>query len=455
MDFDDVAPDSLISPRQLKRFLGVNRWGIVEDHENEWEVWRAPEDVSSPTVTLLFDQEYVDYESRLFEANEMVRRAYHLDAVGLSERITSLSADLFFVRIDQFSRDGTISFKQAQRALDSISIMVKAAATTTSNPNHSHKGRRPAEVEEFISDNLRLGHTKKGSFIVTAVARFDDEPAESVDNNASGVEAADHPDLTDHSVNTVEIQRSDDDPTMPFGRRVMRTLSRGLDAARKVASDQQAIGTAVEDGLSLELAEALQRISDEQGLQTIDVTFDWSPSVPQPSDVPDKIIFEQEQIRELPAITERLQVHDGPRQIEMIGSVITLSRSLRNGAPEDSGPVTILGEVEGGLRKVVVELAGEEHRWAILAYQSHLPVIVSGALVKRGSWRLEGPVRLDVEAIRQLSTTLRSKSREADSRREPRPPTTKGDEPRALPSGEGASDDVESEELEADPPIGD
>ncbi|WJJ10804.1 hypothetical protein P9990_19825 [Prescottella equi] len=417
MDLERVTSGSLMPPEQLKRFLGVNRWAIVEDHLNEWEIWRAPEDLHSPTVTLLFDEEYFDYDTRLFEANQLVQRAYQIDAVELAERITSLSADLFFVRIDQFSRDGTIPFKQAQRALESISTMVRAAATTTANPAHSHRGRRPAEVESFISDSLRLGHTKKGSFVVTAVARFDDEPPEfaapreiKVDAGL-GIEGDARGDAGDFSegpyVNYIEGPSigasAEEEAVLPFGRRVMRTLSRGLDAARRAAQDQTAIGIALEEGLSLELVEALEKISSEQGLRTIDVTFEWSPTIPHPSAVPERVVFEQEVIRALPTVAEALQIHDRPTRTEIVGPVVGLSRSVSNGAPGGSGPVTILADVHGSLRKVTVELDGEEHEWAIRAYQDHFPVIVSGELTKRRTWRMEGAVSLDVEAARQLT----------------------------------------------------
>ncbi|WEX03824.1 hypothetical protein [Rhodococcus sp. RCBS9] len=380
----------------------------MENYANEWEIWRAPEGLKSPTITLIFDREYFDFDARLFEANKLIQKAYQIDSTGLAERITSLSADLFFVRIQQFSSDGTIPFKQAQRALDNISTMVRAAATTVASPSHSHQGRRPVEVEDFLSENLRLGHTKKGSFVVTAVARFDDEPSEFKNMALASEtdEASDDPPIhIDREYESDdELRDAVDDPIMPFGRRVMRTLSRGLDAARKVASDETSIGLALEEGLSLELAEALQRISSEPGLQTIDVTFDWSPSVPQPTSVPERVVFEQKTIQALAAVTEALQIHNKPQKAEILGSVIGLSRSLNNGEPGDSGPVTILADVDGHLRKVTVNLEGEEHRWAIRAYQDHFPVLVEGELVKRGSWRLEGAVALNIEAARQFAS---------------------------------------------------
>lgn len=385
---------ALIPPSALKRFLAANRWSIIEDHANEWEIWRPPQDLKSLAVTLLFDDEYVDYTARLHEANDIIMRAYHMGSIELSEKITSLSADLFFFRIVQDSRDGTIPFKQAQRALESIATMVRAAATTAVNPNHSHRGRRPSEVDQFIAEDLRLGHTKKGSFVVTAAARFDPE------------EIAPAPMQTNVPVSA---------GPSPFSRRVMTVFSRGLEAARAMAVDEESVLGAVEQGLSLELAEALERISDEVGLQTIEVSFDWSEAVPKSTSTPELVRFDRAALDSLPRVTEQLQERRVPEVVEVIGQVTGLSR---RGADDDtaaSGEVTITGELGGQVRKVVVELDGEAHEYAIRAYRERFPIIVSGELVKRRSWRLEGYVAMDVEAARLMATRHRQAGELADS----------------------------------------
>ncbi len=409
------ASDALIAPQALKRFLAAHRWSIVEDRRGEWEVWRSPQDLHPRTVTLVFDDEYVDYETRRFEANQAILAAYDFTLLDLSERITSLSADLFFFRIEQESIDGTIPFKQAQRALDSIATMVRAAATTVASPAHSHRGRRPKEVDQFLAEDLRLGHTKKGSFVVTAAARFDEGSTPAVvpvpvnsDAESEDIEV-DVDDVTPNAEVESAVMQADSHAVVdiaPFSRRVMTTFSKGLAAARAVARDETPVGTAVEDGLSLELAEALEKISAEEGLQTIEVTFDWSEAIPQrQADVPEVVRFEREILDSLPRVAEALQIREPAREIEIVGPVVALSREVpTEGDVDQSGEVTIRADIDGRFRKVIVELDGDEHEWAIRSYREHFPVIVTGELVKRRSWRLEGYVSLDVEAARQMAT---------------------------------------------------
>lgn len=410
------ASDALIPPEALKRFLAAHRWSIVEDRRGEWEVWRSPQDLHAQTVTLVFDDEYVDYETRRFEANQAILAAYDFTLLDLSERITSLSADLFFFRIEQESVDGTIPFKQAQRALDSIATMVRAAATTVASPAHSHRGRRPKEVDQFLAEDLRLGHTKKGSFVVTAAARFDEGSTPAVlpapvnsdaDSEQIEVDVDDAtPDAEAESPVTHTDSQAVEDIAVPFSRRVMTTFSKGLAAARGVATDETPVGTAVEDGLSLELAEALEKISGEEGLQTIEVTFDWSEAIPQrQADVPQVVRFERGILDSLPRVAEALQIREPATEVEIVGPVVALSREVpTEGDVDQTGEVTIRADIDGRFRKVIVELDGDEHEWAIRAYREHFPVIVTGELVKRRSWRLEGYVSLDVEAARQIAT---------------------------------------------------
>lgn len=370
-------------------------------------MWRSPADLSPVNVVLIFDDEYVDYSRRLIEANETIIGAYKISLVELMEKITSLSADLFFFRIQQDSADGTIPFKQAQRALESISVMIRAAATTVASPSHSHQGRRPAEVDHFITEDLRLGHTKRGSFIVTAAARLEHVDAAVASEVPSNGDAEDlqEPEGLKKDVDVAPLSPESDGKHVipPFGRRVMATFSRGLEAAKGVAMDTEPVGSAIARGLSLELVEALERISNEEGLQTIEVSFDWSEAVPAPVGVPQIVTFDRPTLERIPRVSETLQTREQPRQVTLQGPVTALSRNLADEEAAESGEVTVMADIDGRIRKVLVDLEGEAHQFAIRAYRDKFPIVVSGELVKRRSWRLDGHVEMDVEAARLMT----------------------------------------------------
>lgn len=395
--------ENSINPRGLKKFLAANRWSLAQDRVG-WEVWRAPSDLElhPPVVIVPVDSEYVDYIDRLEEANRVLRRAYHLSEADLAEKITALNADLFFIRIDQDSLDGTISFAQARRALDNIATMVKAAATTASSPQHSHRGRRPSEVEEFLADDLRLGHTKKGSFVVTAAARLDWEEPET----PPSLRATEQ--LASASEGNSQDAASE---IVPFGRRVMVALSHGLNAARLAASTSESampIGEAVESGLSLEMAEALERIVSEDGLKSISVSFDWSESVETlRDDTPDVIEFTRDVIDEIPRVTEKLQLKVAPTAVELLGEVTELSRPVGDEKSTIGGSVVIYALIDDRRRKVRVPLNAGDYDLAVRAHLARIPITVSGDLVKKRSWELGGFVVLE---RRVLETLLAARS---------------------------------------------
>ncbi|MGW5439224.1 hypothetical protein [Nocardia asteroides] len=414
--------DELVDPRSLSNFLAANQWAKLEENLNLWEVWRAPDELhlKPRTVVVPLDRELEDFSLRMGETVSALLGAYQLRPRTLVDRIVSLRADVFYVRIDQESTDGTIPLKQAQRTLESIATMVRAAATTVVSPGHTHKGRRPALVEDFVSDDLRLGHTKRGSFIVTVAARHDfnvdSQRAQSLGREVENVHESDQAtDIIsderppfDRPEIGVERER---DAIVPLARRVMVTLSNGLSGAQKLAdisSDRSQFADDTEwptdaesSGLSLELADALQRLTDESGLRSLSIDFDWAESIDPPPNVRDQIVFNRQHIEALPRVADRLRRLEEDQNVDLIGPVIALSRRLKD-LKSPIGDVTILAQVDDVPRKVVAELTGADYDLAIQAYRNNLPIAISGILVKRRSWQLEGTVRLDREMVTEL-----------------------------------------------------
>src|SRR5260221_1344648 len=120
--------------------------------------------------------------------------------------------------------------------------MLGPAAMPTATPNQVFKGGRlPAPVSAFLEDDVRLGHTQRGSFVFTVVARLD-SPDES-----------EAPDST--------LQAGPQ--TRQFPRRVMETLALGITTARDLAQGNgpAALSDPAQWGLSASLVESLEAIA--------------------------------------------------------------------------------------------------------------------------------------------------------------------------------------------------
>lgn len=369
---------STITPAAVRRYLATHSWHLEASRPNVKEIWELNDDEGRPAgrIMLPLATQFNDFSQRFNDAIYSLGQIYDWSADHLLERIMAARADLFFVRLDQEMVDGTIPFRQAETTLEALLKMLKAAATSAADPNHTHRGRRPAQVNEFLDDDVRLGHTKRGSFVFTVVARLGDEGQGEVI----------------------------DSPVAPFSRQVMSTLAYGLEETKKVTSVPDALLAPYEPhavGMTASLVESLEDMTQAEGLRELDLSFDWANVGEAPPVGRAPIILTRTHIDKLPAVRERLtRREEPPRRVTLVGQVRGLSRE---GAGDDNevATVVITADVSGRLRNVQMELSTEDHDWAILAYRNKIPITVTGDLsYERRAWRLVGQVELNSEFLR-------------------------------------------------------
>jgi hypothetical protein len=336
-------------------------------------------------------QDFDDFSRRFEDTLVSLGHIHSMDAIELYERILATRADLFFVRLDQAMIDGTIPFQQAEKTLQALYKMVRAAATTAADPTHSHRGRRPAGVAEFLEDDVRLGHTKRGSFVFTIVTRLGD-PAPT------------------------EPER--EDVLRPFPRRVMETLARGLETTERLTRqwDEEVLETPGHSGLSAGLVESLEDMVQPSHLRKLDLSFEWAAAEPRPDVGLATIVLDRDGMVELPRVRERLvRQEEPPRRETLVGFVKGLNRDDAPGEEEETASVTLAAEVNGKQRLVHVTLSGEDHDWAIAAYRQKIPFTVTGNLAyERRAWRLSGEIEVDASFLRHLANRADESSQSTD-----------------------------------------
>jgi len=394
-DLNDL--ESSLSLSSIRQWLAAERWSLTQEKPGVAELWSRPDgdergqiyDVLVPLAT-----SYVDYTRRFKTLLADLGRAYDLTLNDLAQKIAAVSTDIFFVRLDQSSADGTIPFKQATALLASIHKMVRAAATTTANPLHSHSGRRPAAVNEFLDDDLRFGHTKRGSFIITVAARLD----------SVGPEAA-----VTNDISPSATPPEDAGSVKPFSRRVMETLATGLLATKHQLAHGTGITeytdfeTARTEGMTLELVQSLIEVSDVEGLRSVDMSFQWASSGPTPPSIPTEVTIVADEIPRLETVRDRLILKEEPEEQTLMGRVSDLSRVEIGGGQEETS-ILLEAEINGGLKKIRVPLVAADYDWAIFAHQRRLPLTVTGVPVRKGRWVLEGAISVDtrfLETVRE------------------------------------------------------
>lgn len=372
-DFQDI-----LTPSTVAQYLATKHWTCHSDKRFA-QLWIAPADKGQPIQSVLLprDPSFADFPKRWAEAVARITSILDFRLSDFAEQVASVHADLFFIRLDQTMSDGTIPLHQASKLLKSIDAIIRSAAISTYNPDHTGRGRVPDQVKEFLAEEVRMGHTKKGSFIITVAARLDDAPQ------------------------TVDVTGAVSMPS--FSRQVMSTLCKTLDATRRHVSkgkDFVDFDSAVTSGVRLPIVEALRSIGEAEGLKSVEMSFDWAASEPLEENLPDHIKLGRKSLDRLQPLEARLRRNEPDRSETIVGPVIELKRSEENPLSVDSGEVVIRADVDGRSRKVTVPLDGADYDWAIRAHRAKQPYVVSGILGKKGnSWWLLDEVSPDVSFL--------------------------------------------------------
>ncbi|MFD9442462.1 hypothetical protein ACFWBR_30545 [Streptomyces sp. NPDC060006] len=374
-DYLQIA--ELLTPSAVSQYLATQHWILEASQPDVKEVWGLPDEAGGRLARVMVPLavDFIDFQQRFADTLLALGKVYAANPAELQERIAATRADLFFVRLDQAAHDGTIPFRQAETTLYALFKMLKAAATTAADPTHSHQGRRPTKVNEFLEEDIRLGHTKQGSFIFTVVTR-----------------------LSDLSQVPTEHSRLEEG----FPRKVMETLAQGLETTRGLAQiwDPRVLDDPGTFGLSAGLVESLEEMSQAQELRALDLSFQWAAAEARPNVGESAIVLDRSVIAELPRVRERLVRQEEPRRREKIVGLVT-GLQQDGGEEDEAAEVIVKADVRGRVRKVHMSLSGEDHEWAIRAYQQKLPFTVVGDLVfERRAWRLSGNVNVDPSFLR-------------------------------------------------------
>jgi hypothetical protein len=372
-----------LTPSAVSQFLASSHWHLESRRDNLREVWRLTghDGRDEGRIMLPLATDYEDYPARFRDALLALGRIHQWDPSELYERVMATRADLFFVRLDQAGADGAIPFQQADQTLQALHKLLRAAATTTADPAHSHLGRRPTAVTEFLDEDVRLGHTKRGSFVFTIVTRLD------------GVAGG-------PLVDVGQIK--------PFPRRVMETLARGLMTTEQLTRswDPGVLESPGQFGLSAGFVESLEDMTQQPSLRSLDLSFAWASAVPteMPQDV--KVVLGRDAIGGLPRVREYLvRREEPPRRETLVGLVKSLSWDDSPSADGETASVVLFADVNGKQRNVAMTLSQEDHDWAIIAYRSRIPLTVTGDLTyERRAWRLVGDVKVDPSFLRHYGS---------------------------------------------------
>ncbi|MDQ2875158.1 MAG: hypothetical protein M3Y33_10340 [Actinomycetota bacterium] len=401
-EYRDIAGS--LPPAVVSQYLAATGdWTLETRQPGIREIWRlaAPLESREPgsvrtrprgRIMLPLATDFVDFGEHYRAALTALATVNDWSPLQLEREILATRADLLMVRLDQEESGDSIPLLQAEKTVEAIHKMLRAAALTAAAPNKKFRGGRlPAPVSAFLEDEVRLGHTQRGSFVFTVVARLDGPagPAGPGHGQAPSGQAG------------------------QFSRRVMETLALGIQTARDLAEGRMtaALSDPAQWGLSAGLIESLENITEAIALRSVDLSFEWAVAEPRPQVGAEPVRLNHAHLGELAGIREDLLQRDQPSRREtLVGTVTSLSREEDSFSGEEAASVVISAKVRGRIRNVHVILSGRPHDLAIQAYRLQLPMVIAGDLIyARRSWRLEGNVELDEGALlRQIADARRA-----------------------------------------------
>lgn len=387
---------STLAPQAVSEYLSLSPWHL-ERRDSIKEIWRltGPDGTLTGRLMLPLATDYSDFSDRFYDALLAIGQVNGWDADQLREQILATRADLFFVRLDQSAADGTIPFTQAEITLAAIHDMIRAAAESTAGINPSRRGHPPAVVTNFLNDDVRLGHTKRGSFIFTVAARINDAIAPNEELPNTG---------------TPEESNSASTPEGPFARRVMENLASSLEFTQFITDQKIHSINDVVDSMATSsyssVVRSLEDIVSTEGLRSVELSFQWAAAAPPPRVGREPVKLDHSASAALSRIRAALEIINSPAAPDagvqsLVGPVISLTRETGEDENKEAGEIVILADIgRGRPRNVHIRLSGEDHDWAIRAYRAELPLSVSGDLIfERQRWRLAGKIELDTRFL--------------------------------------------------------
>ena len=364
-----------INPEDIERLL-INL-GWVETltlEENTIGVWDKHH-LKDRNYRLIVpkDRVYVDYEESVAKVLKTIAEIYDRSQIHVLEELnTQAIGDILRIHgYDPYNpHSSTIQYRRGLRLIHIgyTSLTAGAAAAVEKVPVHSSSKKK--EIQSYLQQ-IRLGQTEQGSYLVKLISPIE-KPL---------------------STEQLRFPLPEFDPPIPFERRAMSNLLKGLQAIEQITTkviegkerfSLELYEEAVQDGVSANLCEAITAenfdLKDDLPQVRIELDIDWSYAIRD--DIPSNstAVFSPEMF---PYISNaaRLFRESHPEQIELHGFIVGLSRKKK----KDPGTVYLLAEVHSQYRNIRIELSASDYNTAIHAHQEAIPIQCAGNLIKTGN----------------------------------------------------------------------
>lgn len=366
IDLRDRELLSTLAPLEVAAYLRSNGWHEHAASSRDWASFTLGTEYE---VSLPLSTELRDFSSRMADALRTLEKVENRDQLQIFADLKATAADVVRVRlIDGDASDGSLPLHRAAEVVSRSFDMMYAAACATVDPKYYFHSRKPQAATDYMQ-NVRMGQTERGSFVVTLISRV--PPA------------------------LAGLAISDDVPE-PFERAVTQRLSGALSAINESArlavatGDITSFDASVAKGVSANLCEAIAGMSTADGTERdVEVSLAWARVRPTAGGTHVRYRVGRDIVPVLREVARVFKTRAPQEDFEVRGPVFRLVRDPPAAA---HGEVTVAGFVDGAPRNIWLHLEDPDYSNAADAFKNRQLVSVTGVLRKEGRrYRLHEP----------------------------------------------------------------
>ncbi|MDQ0059469.1 hypothetical protein [Paenibacillus harenae] len=351
----------------LVRYLKDVGWTVSEHPNDKLIVFRGPlnDDGKPLEIAIPKNEQYQDYSSRVHDVLRIIGLMKNMNIQDIANEVLLTSHDVFKVRVlDTGSYSNSISLPYASNSLKSIKdlFVYGACSEQVSLPFFD----KPLQVGINHAHLCRFGHTFEGSFGIAINSPIIDE--------------------------YIQIDMFEEQNELPFERKVMERIIRGLDLLMKSveADNGDILVNSYDVAFNSKMCESLLELSSNKSIR-IGLDVEWSSKFEVSDDIRNKHnwILSKASYEVLEYAAEELNKIE-PFNETIVGNIVTL-HSNKNPMSDENflRQATIKHEIDG--KKILVKLDLDKESYSV-AYEAHgrgVPIKASGVLYKKGNtWKM-------------------------------------------------------------------
>ena len=356
---------SAVSPAALSAYARAAGWSRQEPYRVHSDVYGGE---ARPEIIVPRTERLGDYASVVAALIDTFARVTGQDELIVYRSLVTADRDVVRVRTAE-SVDGSVTLNAGVDLIGGARDMLLSAACSLREPQPVYRAGANREAADLL-DQVRLGQTDQGSFVVTLLTPVVPPPMPGL-----------FPDP--------------DDRNAPIERRMTRRLVEALTAARQAAErtaagDKGAFGEAVANGVSANLCEALVRLIEP--FSTLDVGVSWAQTRPVAM-LRTVVRFGRADAALLREAARSLRDRAPQLDVRLYGFVQLLKRA----EAEDDGTIGLVTDIDGQRQSVSAVLERVDYERAVQAHGDRTLVVLAGDLERMGQrWRLLNPRLTDV-----------------------------------------------------------